>query len=133
MSFCKRGHTGELGRNGSRQCVECARILQAAHKRTEKGRKTHRAGQKRYRRTEKGKQTARRANGLPEPKWPCGAECELCGIEAVFVERGLRLDHNHVTGEFRGWLCNACNLGLGKFKDSAVLLRKAADYLDGAP
>jgi hypothetical protein len=35
-----------------------------------------------------------------------------------------------VTGEFRGLLCAACNIGLGKFKDDRKLLLAAADYFE---
>lgn len=38
-------------------------------------------------------------------------------------------DHNHATGEFRDYICRRCNNGLGQFKDSPLLLRKAVEYL----
>ena len=40
------------------------------------------------------------------------------------------IDHNHDTEKVRGLLCQKCNQGLGLFKDSAKILRKAAKYLD---
>ena len=53
--------------------------------------------------------------------------CEIC----CFVpERGLVMDHNHETGDFRGVLCHNCNSALGLFGDNPDVLRKAADYLD---
>ena len=30
---------------------------------------------------------------------------------------------------FRGYICDACNLGLGKFKDDPAIVKKALDYL----
>lgn len=52
-------------------------------------------------------------------------KCEVCGS----TER-LRWDHCHVSGEFRGTLCDACNKGLGLFRDDPERLRKAAIYLE---
>lgn len=42
------------------------------------------------------------------------------------------IDHNHSTDvtDIRGLLCNACNLGLGIFKDNVRVLEKAAKYLE---
>ena len=39
------------------------------------------------------------------------------------------VDHNHATGEFRGFLCHSCNVGLGCFKDNDALLEKALRYI----
>ena len=39
------------------------------------------------------------------------------------------LDHDHNTGEIRGWLCHKCNTGLGRFKDSISYLYRAIKYL----
>jgi uncharacterized protein (UPF0264 family) len=58
-----------------------------------------------------------------------GLGCAICGgIQSD--DRGLAVDHNHDTGKVRGLLCSSCNRAMGGFKDSSVLLRKAADYLD---
>ena len=39
------------------------------------------------------------------------------------------IDHNHVTGEFRGVLCKQCNRALGMFHDSEKVLQNALEYL----
>jgi len=59
---------------------------------------------------------------------PVEADCPICGI----VVTGLKMhrDHDHANGQFRAYLCRDCNLGLGRFKDSPSLLRKAALYLE---
>jgi hypothetical protein len=57
------------------------------------------------------------------------AVCDLCGRPPG--KRALHLDHDHVTGEFRGWLCSRCNVGLGQFGDDPKLLQKAMMYLEG--
>ena len=56
--------------------------------------------------------------------------CAICGINADDLVQGLCVDHNHETNQVRGLLCNACNLGLGQFKDSVVFLSYAIEYLE---
>lgn len=55
--------------------------------------------------------------------------CEICGRTPVGNERDLHIDHDHESGEFRGLLCNNCNGGLGRFKDSVESLAAAIRYL----
>jgi hypothetical protein len=52
-------------------------------------------------------------------------QCDICGDDV----QQLALDHCHVNGEFRGFLCTACNTGLGCFKDDRNRLRGAIGYL----
>ena len=40
-----------------------------------------------------------------------------------------QLDHDHVSGEFRGWLCKQCNTGLGNLGDDLDSLLRAVQYL----
>ena len=71
----------------------------------------------------------RKNKGLPDPTRPRPLVCEICEKLPVY-RRKLDLDHCHTTGQFRGWLCLACNPGIGMFQNSPELLRKAADYLE---
>jgi hypothetical protein len=41
------------------------------------------------------------------------------------------LDHDHDTGDIRGWLCHKCNTSLGGFKDKIYYLDRAKKYLKG--
>lgn len=55
--------------------------------------------------------------------------CEVCGAFGSDTKHGICFDHDHSTGEFRGWLCGRCNIVLGFAKDSPELLNKLALYL----
>jgi len=41
----------------------------------------------------------------------------------------LVVDHDHLTGEFRGHICPLCNQGIGKLGDSVEGVMKALLYL----
>jgi hypothetical protein len=46
----------------------------------------------------------------------------------------LHKDHDHTTGEFRGWLCYKCNTGVAALGDNVVGLERAIAYFKkGAP
>jgi hypothetical protein len=59
------------------------------------------------------------------------AQGNACAICKVPFDNTQVLDHNHITGLVRGLLCNACNLGLGQFRDNSGLLLLAREYLEG--
>lgn len=52
--------------------------------------------------------------------------CDCCGQEH---HKTLVLDHDHNTLRFRGWICEDCNLGLGKLGDNIEGVEKALEYL----
>ena len=41
------------------------------------------------------------------------------------------VDHNHRTGEFRGWLCDKCNLMVGRDDEKIEVFERAIKYLKG--
>lgn len=55
--------------------------------------------------------------------------CGICGEHKNNLKRDLCVDHDHETGEIRGLLCNACNRGLGAYKDDIDILCSAISYL----
>lgn len=61
-----------------------------------------------------------------------GGVCLICGDppEVASKDGVLHVDHCHITGSVRGLLCHHCNCGLGHYKDTPSLLRKAADYIE---
>lgn len=57
-------------------------------------------------------------------------ECPICKKASIpGVTAHLVIDHNHTNGKAREWICDSCNTGLGRFKDSADLLNEAIKYL----
>lgn len=61
-------------------------------------------------------------------------------VDAILTEQGMlcpiclkrpaeHVDHDHKTGKVRGILCEACNGGLGQFKDNIQTIRNAIEYL----
>jgi hypothetical protein len=57
-------------------------------------------------------------------------KCAICNKTAEGFKKSLCLDHCHATLKVRGFLCDNCNAGLGKFKDNPELLNKAVKYLN---
>ena len=55
--------------------------------------------------------------------------CAICGTHENDLKKRLAVDHCHKSGNIRSLLCTNCNLGLGNFKDSIKLLKKAIKYL----
>ena len=54
--------------------------------------------------------------------------CAICLKEEV--NKSLCVDHDHKTRMLRDLLCDACNKGLGHYRDDSALMRRGADYLD---
>lgn len=56
--------------------------------------------------------------------------CPICEKTTIpGVTSKIVLDHNHLTGQPRTWICDSCNTGIGRFKDDPVLLQRAISYL----
>ena len=60
----------------------------------------------------------------PRPKTE---KCESCG--SFGEDTVICYDHNHTTGNFRGWICTNCNLVLGFAKDNPETLIALVNYL----
>lgn len=60
----------------------------------------------------------------------CPDKCEACDIPASELIKGLFVDHNHATNQFRGWLCTRCNVALGMAKDDPNILLALIKYLE---
>ena len=60
-----------------------------------------------------------------------GGGCAICGKTSGENGRRLCVDHDHETDEVRGLLCDACNRGLGYFRDDSEICRQVMLYLRG--
>jgi len=63
-------------------------------------------------------------------------KCPICGNDAIheYEGRGCKsgkivVDHNHETGQIRGFICTYCNVMLGNAKDNIQTLQNAIQYL----
>jgi hypothetical protein len=55
-----------------------------------------------------------------------GGACAICRTQM----KNPHVDHDHQTGNVRGLLCFRCNPAVGLFRDNAVVIRSAAEYLE---
>ncbi|GHT21250.1 hypothetical protein FACS189419_01850 [Planctomycetales bacterium] len=56
--------------------------------------------------------------------------CPICHKTTIpGLTSKIVLDHNHLDGHVRGYICDSCNTGIGRFKDDIVLLQNAISYL----
>tara|TARA_R100000734_G_C3276541_1_gene71222 strand:+ start:121 stop:516 length:396 start_codon:yes stop_codon:yes gene_type:complete len=63
---------------------------------------------------------------LKENAPPMPEVCDCCGKP---FKKTPCLDHCHETLEFRGWLCDRCNMALGCLGDTVESLERALKYL----
>lgn len=77
---------------------------------------------------------ARKEYEAEHPKPQIGEEfyCKVCERTiTIQTTRDVNLDHDHRTGEIRGYICNRCNTGLGNFDDNIPILKRAIEWLKG--
>lgn len=55
--------------------------------------------------------------------------CPICKKTTIVGISKIVLDHNHHTGEVRGWLCESCNTGIGRFDDDPELIQRGIDWV----
>ena len=62
-----------------------------------------------------------------------GYACAVCGSLTSGRKNGQWCtDHDHVTGNVRGILCNGCNIAAGQLKDDPKRCLLLAKYLEKA-
>jgi hypothetical protein len=131
--------------------LERASAAQRAFNQTERGRELARERDRRYRESERGREAARArqakwtaenperarlnarktfvksAYGLTLEEYDeiVARGCAICGR----TDGQICVDHDHTSGRVRDALCTNCNLGLGNFQDSPILVEIALAYL----
>ena len=60
--------------------------------------------------------------------------CPICERNAQkILDKGHKvrwcLDHDHNTGEFRGYICSTCNTGIANLHEDPDVLQNAVNYL----
>ena len=56
--------------------------------------------------------------------------CPICEKTTIVGITKVVLDHNHDTGAVRGWLCESCNTGIGRFDDKPEIVKRAISWLE---
>jgi hypothetical protein len=61
-----------------------------------------------------------------------GDRCAICRSKSPKSARNGTwcVDHDHVTGQVRGLLCNLCNRAVGMFQDDPKIIRAAVRYVE---
>lgn len=55
--------------------------------------------------------------------------CAICDIHQDDYSKEFSVDHCHKTGKVRALLCNQCNSGIGFFRESVSIMKKAISYI----
>ena len=68
----------------------------------------------------------------PKPEIEGTFLCPVCNKNKPVVDnKSVALDHDHKTGEIRGYICLACNTGMGQLRDDVSILKRAIEWLKG--
>ncbi len=55
--------------------------------------------------------------------------CPICKKTTIAGISKIVLDHCHKTGTVRGYVCESCNTGIGRFDDNELILNQAIHWL----
>src|ERR1700722_2852769 len=118
-------HRNTLGR-----CMVCARNRSKLWRRANPEKAASKSKEWRKANPERQRAILSKHYGYPTPTRPLSKICECCGRAPG--KRALGLDHDHDTGQFRGWLCDNCNRGIGMLGDTLLGAQHAVEYLTRA-
>ncbi|MCW5909991.1 MAG: hypothetical protein KIT62_02895 [Cyclobacteriaceae bacterium] len=67
---------------------------------------------------------------FPRPKIGEEFSCPICYRKKIRrFQNDVVLDHSHIDGSVRGWVCSSCNTSIGKFYDNPEILQRAIDWI----
>ena len=67
---------------------------------------------------------------FPRPKIGEEFKCPICHRKIIRRFRNdVVLDHSHIDGGVRGWVCSSCNTSIGKFYDDPTILERAIHWI----
>jgi hypothetical protein len=124
---CVRGHKGARYTKSAR-CVQCLSQRDPAMAKASYAKLKQDPAWVNARRRS-ARLLAWKKHGRPNPPYAETGICECCSKP---TKRSMDLDHDHDSGEFRGWLCTKCNRGIGYLGDSIEGLEMAINYLKNA-
>ena len=101
-------------------CIDCRRNGVAKFRRISPEK------HKEYKHRERAKRYGLKPEQLTELLLNAEDRCAICKDFTL----DLVIDHDHDRNEVRGVLCGRCNIGLGQFRNSPILCKVAADYLE---
>lgn len=66
----------------------------------------------------------------PRPKIGEVFVCPICDRKKIrSFQNDVVLDHSHIDGGVRGWVCSSCNTSIGKFYDDPNILQRAMEWI----
>ena len=84
------------------------------------GKKTKRPSCRACRKIKNGKSISKKDRNswnLQKPSEYSPFTCPICEKTTICGISKIVLDHCHQTGNVRGWICESCNTGIGRFDD----------------
>lgn len=131
-SVVRQAETLRLAKTGQKRCSKCTHIQSIANFGGGSTRKTY-DGLHCWCNDCRREDSRKYKYGLPfgtcsEMLLKQGGKCPVCA-GAIDLKTGV-VDHDHRTGEVRGFLCNTCNSMLGMLEKRGVLLSAVARYLE---
>jgi len=126
-------------KHSTKECRTCHSVLSIfefqKNQRTPKGVVNRRADCKECRKKREGKKPTAKEKKIfllenPQPEIGDIFQCPICTrMFTIANKQSVNLDHDHETGEIRGWICGSCNTAVGKLEDDISILARAIIWI----